>query len=48
MYALGEIIERAGSAEILGTYMYINERGIRQRLPDDHVEIVVDTTKKED
>ena len=48
MYALGEIIERDSGAELLGTYMYINKKGIRQRLPDDHVELIVDTNTKED
>lgn len=48
MYALGEIIKRDSGAELLGTYMYINKKGIRQRLPEDHVELVVDTNTKED
>lgn len=42
MYALGEIIERVSSAEILGTYLYKNERGIMQRVADDQVELISD------
>lgn len=42
MYALGEIVERKSSAELLGTYLYVNSRGILQRLGHDHVELVVD------
>lgn len=43
MYALGEIVERCSSAEIMGTFIYVNDRGIQQRLFDDQVELVVDT-----
>lgn len=43
MYALGEIVERCSSAEIMGTYIYVNKKGIQQRLSDDQVELVVDT-----
>lgn len=46
MYALGEIVERISSAELMGTYLYANERGIMQRLDHDHVEKVVDTDEK--
>lgn len=46
MYALGEIVERMSSAELLGTYLYVNDRGIMQRLDHDHVEEVVDTDEK--
>lgn len=46
MYALGEIIERVGAAEIMGAHLYVNSKGIRQRLPEDHVELV-DTNPKE-
>lgn len=42
MYALGEIVERVSSAEILGTYLYKNERGVMQRIPDDQVELISD------
>lgn len=42
MYALGEIIERVSSAEILGTYLYKNSRGIQQRVTDDQVELISD------
>ncbi|QPB10533.1 hypothetical protein QGX23_gp119 [Pseudomonas phage PN09] len=43
MYALGEIVQRKGNARILDTYLYVNDRGILQRLSDDQVEKVVDT-----
>lgn len=46
MYALGEIVERKSSAELLGTYLYVNSRGILQRLDHDHVELVLDTDEK--
>lgn len=46
MYALGEIIERCSSAEIMGTFIYVNKKGIQQRLPDDQVELVVDTDQE--
>lgn len=42
MYALGEIVERISSAEIMGTFIYVNKRGIQQRMPDDQVELVID------
>lgn len=45
MYALGEIIERISSAEIMGTYIYVNERGTMQRLEHDQVEEVIDTNE---
>lgn len=47
MYALGEIVKRCSSAEILGTYVYINDKGIMQRLTNDQVELVVDTEDKQ-
>lgn len=43
MYALGEIVKRLGSARILDTYVYVNAKGIMQRLTDEQVEKVVDT-----
>uniref|UniRef100_W8EHD5 Uncharacterized protein n=1 Tax=Pseudomonas phage phiPsa374 TaxID=1458843 RepID=W8EHD5_9CAUD len=43
MYALGEIVKRLGSARILDTYVYVNDRGIMQRLTDEQVQLVVDT-----
>ena len=46
MYALGEIIERVSASPLLDSHLYINKKGIRQRLPDDHVELV-DTDTKE-
>lgn len=46
MYALGEVVERVSAAELLGSHLYINKKGIRQRLPDDHVELIVDTDEK--
>ncbi|UGL61309.1 hypothetical protein [Pseudomonas phage COT4] len=46
MYALGEIVERVSSAEIMGTFIYANKRGIQQRLEHDQVEEVVDTEHK--
>lgn len=46
MYALGEIVERISSAEIMGTYIYVNDRKIMQRLPHDHVELVVDSKQE--
>lgn len=46
MYALGEIVERKGNALILDTYLYVNDKGILQRLSDDQVEIVVDTEEE--
>ncbi|UOL48526.1 hypothetical protein QGX12_gp118 [Pseudomonas phage Kremar] len=46
MYALGEIIERCSSAEIMGTFIYVNKKGIQQRLMDDQVELVVDTNEE--
>ena len=46
MYALGEIVERISSAEIMGTFIYTNQRGIQQRLSDDQVELVVDSDEK--
>lgn len=46
MYALGEIVERCSSAEIMGTFIYVNDRGIQQRLFDDQVELVVDTDQE--
>lgn len=46
MYALGEIVERISSAEILGTYLYVNERKVMQRLEHHQVEEVVDTDEK--
>ena len=45
MYALGEIIRRVSSAEIMGTFIYENDRGIQQRLPEDQVELVVDSNQ---
>jgi hypothetical protein len=47
MYALGEIIQRVGHGEILGAHLYVNARGIRQGLPEDHVELVVDSDQKQ-
>lgn len=47
MYALGEVVERMGEAEMMGAHMYVNVRGIRQRLPEDHVELVVDSEQKQ-
>jgi hypothetical protein len=44
MYALGEIIERVSASPLLDTYLYINKKGIRQRLPDDHVELISDSS----
>jgi hypothetical protein len=46
MYALGEIVKRVSSAEIMGTFIYVNERGIMQRLEHDQVELVVDTNEE--
>ncbi|AMR57352.1 hypothetical protein vB_PsyM_KIL3b_0106 [Pseudomonas phage vB_PsyM_KIL3b] len=46
MYALGEIIERCSSSEIMGTFIYVNKKGIQQRLMDDQVELVVDTNEE--
>lgn len=45
MYALGEIVRRVSSAEIMGTFIYENDRGIQQRLPEDQVELVVDSNQ---
>jgi hypothetical protein len=46
MYALGEIVKRVSSAQILDTYIYVNDKGIQQRLTDEQVELIIDT--KED
>lgn len=46
MYALGELVKRLSSAELMGTYLYVNSRGIQQRLSDEQVELMVD--RKED
>lgn len=46
MYALGEIVERISSAEIMGTFIYANERGIMQRLEHDQVVLMVDNDQK--
>ena len=46
MYALGEIVRRVSSAEIMGTFIYENDRGIQQRLPEDQVELVLDSGQK--
>ncbi|WKV20487.1 hypothetical protein 16Q_094 [Pseudomonas phage 16Q] len=46
MYALGEIVRRVSSAEIMGTFIYENNRGIQQRLPEDQVELVLDSEQK--
>jgi hypothetical protein len=46
MYALGEIVERCSSAEIMGTFIYVNQRGIQQRLSDDQVELMVDNNEE--
>lgn len=48
MYALGETIERVSAAEIFGSHLYINSKGIHQRLDEDHVELIVDKDTKED
>lgn len=42
MYALGEIVERISNAEIMGTYLYVNDRSVMQRLSDDEVKLVSD------
>lgn len=42
MYALGEIVRRHGSARILDTYVYVNDKGIMQRLTDEQVELMPD------
>lgn len=42
MYALGELVKRLSSAELMGTYLYVNSRGIQQRLSDEQVELMVD------
>lgn len=47
MYALGEIVNRISSARVLDTYVYINAKGIMQRLTDEQVELVVDTEDKQ-
>ncbi|UAV84582.1 hypothetical protein PHB09_086 [Pseudomonas phage PHB09] len=46
MYALGEIVRRVSSAEIMGTFIYENDRGIQQRLPEDQVELMLDIGQK--
>jgi len=48
MYALGEIIERVSTAEFLGAHLYTNSKGIRQRLPEDHVELITDKSVDSD
>lgn len=47
MFALGEIVKRYSNARILDTYLYVNDKGIIQRLTDDQVELVLDTNTKE-
>ena len=42
MFALGEVVVRHGKARILDTYVYVNERGIMQRLTDNQVKLLVD------
>jgi hypothetical protein len=46
MYALGEIVKRVSSAEVMGTFIYVNQRGITQRLEHDQVELMVDTNEE--
>ncbi len=46
MYALGEIVERISAGAILGAHLYVNDKGIKQRLHEDEVELVVDTQEK--
>lgn len=43
MFALGEVVTRKDAAKILDTYVYVNSRGIMQRLADDQVEELLDS-----
>lgn len=43
MYALGEIITRRSAARHMDGFLYINDRGISQVLPEETVELVLDT-----
>lgn len=47
MYALGELVERISAGAILGEHLYVNAKGIKQRLDENHVELVVDITKEQ-
>ena len=42
MFALGEVVERLSNARILDTYLYVNDKGIMQRLTDDQVELITE------
>uniref|UniRef100_A0AAU6VYS9 Uncharacterized protein n=2 Tax=unclassified bacterial viruses TaxID=12333 RepID=A0AAU6VYS9_9VIRU len=48
MFALGEVVKLHSEARILDTFLYVNDKGIIQRLRDDQVELVLDTNTKED